>query len=250
MARHAHVLIVRERKSDLAALTAGLEASPFSHTVCENWAGVLPALDPKAPNLVLFLCASITAATLDSCRLLKEGLPGTPVVVSTRHFREVYRLRFMELGADELVPEEDAVELLKQIAARLPVTIEEAQKPEEEEDNPKSEMFFRLKPGDLSNALQFLCMSSRVGRLEFRFEGGRKAELYMADNTVVTARFGESRGTRALALMLSAGESEARFFADEKAPEVDNDRPISQLLLESAVLADEMNNASPNPGLG
>ena len=101
-------------------------------------------------------------------------------------------------------------------------------------------MYLKLKDGELSNALQFLCMSSRKGELSLTFESGKTGNLFLSDNSVVHAQFEAGTGVKAVALMLSQGGAETIFHEGRPVPTRSIELPISQLLLEAAVMSDEV----------
>jgi hypothetical protein len=104
-------------------------------------------------------------------------------------------------------------------------------------------MFFKLQAGELSSALQFLCMTGRQGLLDLNFDGDDKGVMYLDDGTVVHAEFQGITGLDAMAMMVSAGEADAKFIADRKADSSSLEMPISQLLLEATVRGDELRSA-------
>lgn len=105
------------------------------------------------------------------------------------------------------------------------------------------DMFFKLQAGELSSALQFLCMSNRQGLLDLDFNGDDKGLMYLDNGTVIQAEFQGITGLDAMALMVSAGEADAKFIADKKADSSSLEMPISQLLLEATVRGDELRSA-------
>ena len=109
------------------------------------------------------------------------------------------------------------------------------------EEKPSGQMFFELDQGELSNALQFLCMSPRIGRLEVQFEDGDTAQLYLADQTVVHVVADDAQGTQAMASIIRhTGKRRAVFYEGEEPPEKSSAQPLSQFLLEASVMADEL----------
>lgn len=102
-------------------------------------------------------------------------------------------------------------------------------------------MFLKLNDDELSNALQFLCMTSRTGEVELTFDkDGGNAVLHLGDGTVLFAKYGEYKGLEAIARMLKAGAAEASFYEGRVAPGKNIDMPISGILLNASVMGDEM----------
>ncbi len=101
-------------------------------------------------------------------------------------------------------------------------------------------MYLKLKKGELSNTIQFLCMTGRKGELALQFPNGKRAALYLDNKTVVHAQFGNHTGLDALAHMLQQGDADATFYEGKDMPEKTIDMPVSQLLLEASVRSDEM----------
>lgn len=102
-------------------------------------------------------------------------------------------------------------------------------------------MYFQLKHDELSNALQFLCMTSREGEFELKFADNEgEGKLYLGQGTVIHAGFGPHSGVEAVARMLKAGAADAWFFEGRAAPGRDLDMPISSLLINASVMGDEL----------
>lgn len=207
-------------------------------------AAALPGNGEEAPALLLYACDSLSNDYFAALKQMKQQLPSCPLLVYTEKFREITRLRTLELGADDLVPEET---LLKDLDAYLPVDAGgksglEAAEADGENAEGKGRMYFQLNSGELMNALQFLCMTSRVGQLVLTFDSEDKGSIFLNRNTVIHAEFGASTGIEALAKMLGQGQTEALFFDGNEPEKVTNERPLSQVLIEASVMADEMKN--------
>lgn len=102
-------------------------------------------------------------------------------------------------------------------------------------------MFLKLNDDELSNALQFLCMTSRTGELELIFDDDSgKAVLHLGEGTILFARFGKHEGLEAIARMLKSGAAAASFYEGRKAPGKNIDMPISGILLNASVMGDEL----------
>jgi len=122
------------------------------------------------------------------------------------------------------------------VVARTEATLEDMKATPEAK---QGQMYFQLNGDELSNALQFLCMTSREGRLSLRFDSGQSGAIYLDSNTLSHAEFDELEGVEALARMLRGGAMEARFFEGREPARRSNSRGISQVLIEASVLADE-----------
>lgn len=192
------------------------------------------------PNLFLHACDSI--AELPAIRRLKMSMPHCPLVAYTESFREITRLRSMEIGADEMVQ----IEILPQeIIPFLPGGLEAAAQGEQPSAGSattaaKGQMYLQLNVGELSNALQFLCMASRHGQLVLTFGNETKGNAFLKGGSITHAEYQGKKGIEAMALMLSQGETEALFMEGKEAAEQTLQLPISQILLEASVMADEL----------
>ncbi len=101
-------------------------------------------------------------------------------------------------------------------------------------------MHLKLKDDELSNALQFLCMTSREGELTLAFPNGRSGQLFLAEGSVTFAKFGDTTGLEAVARLLKEGAAEASFFEGRDGPPPNLDMPISSLLINATVMGDEL----------
>ncbi len=191
------------------------------------------------PDLFLHACDSI--ADLPAIRRLKMNLPLCPLVAYTENFREITRLRAVEIGADEMVQ----IEVLPQeIVAFLPSDLTEDAGRERygagSETGAKGQMYLQLNVGELSNALQFLCMASRHGQLVLTFGNETKGNVFLKDGSITHADYLNKNGIEAMARMLMQGETEALFMEGREPQEQTIQMPISQILLEATVMADEL----------
>ena len=121
----------------------------------------------------------------------------------------------------------------------------EARGEETETEQVSEAMFLRLKGDELSNALQFLCMTSRRGHLAMTFEDGRKGDIYLGEGTIKHAEIEGKSGLEAVALMLRESGSEVRFFEGRRWPRETLGQSVSQILIEASVMGDEMDEKAP-----
>lgn len=236
-----HVVLVDDKPERGERIRKALQAAKHQVQVT-HLERADPLQEGDTPELILYACDSLSNDYFAAIKLVKQKVPRSPLLVYTEKFREITRLRSLELGADDLVPEET---LLKDIEAYLPVDdggksgLEGAAADTETADG-KERMYFQLNSGELMNALQFLCMTSRVGQLVLTFDSEEKGSIFLNRNTVVHAEFGAATGTEALAKMLGQGQTEALFFDGNEPPAITNERPLSQILIEASVMSDEM----------
>ena len=182
--------------------------------------------------------------------------PTLPLLCYTPRFRETKRTRLIEHGADELVPETNIEALLDDILPQYLqknyVQSKHHDTTEHPSDIPPEDnhtMKFQLTKGEISNVLQFLCTTSREGLLKVFFPDGHKADIHIADKTLTSVDFAGNKGIHALAAMLNKeGERQAYFLEGQKAPEPDHRKPLSQILLEASVIADESQSSPLTPG--
>lgn len=122
-------------------------------------------------------------------------------------------------------------EKLMQVDSRRKATAEE----------PAEAMYLKLNDDELSNALQFLCMTSREGELALNFAAGDvPGQLFLKGGTMVYAQFGKYEGLEAMARMLKKGAADASFFEGRPEPKRNIDMSISGILLNASVMGDEM----------
>ena len=104
---------------------------------------------------------------------------------------------------------------------------------------------FLLRSGELSNAIQFLTMTSRQGELVVQPSGPEgEGKLFFAKGRLCAATFGEYEGIDALARMMNVERAFAVFrdlaVIGKHSPELQR-LSTEQLLIEAAVRADELN---------
>jgi hypothetical protein len=102
---------------------------------------------------------------------------------------------------------------------------------------------FRLDRLELSNAIQFLTMTTRTGILTVIPKTGTESgRLAMVLGRVVHAGFGSHTGVEAVARMMSLMASAATFEDDDSARTTEHSINLAtdQLLIEAAIKADEL----------
>lgn len=243
MTGNVRVFLVGASAAENTTINQELAEAGFKGESCETLDALTEALKAAgSTSVVVCSCRPSLTHTLGVAADLKRERPYLPVVIYDEEVREVARLRCIEQGLDEYVARKElvaTVEFLgKLLATRsMGATLEEIKaKPG---NGRQGEMYFQLNGDELSNALQFLCMTSREGRLSLKFDSGRSGAVFLAQNTLTHAEYEDFEGIEALAKMLSGGSMEARFFEGRKAPRRTNSRPISQVLIEASVMADE-----------
>jgi DNA-binding response OmpR family regulator len=236
----AKILLLDQQSPQGELLQKGLTGAGFEIVCCAVAEELVKQAQDDGVSLVFCAFERVTAAALAQVKLIKLALTRLPVLVCCERFEEVIRLRFMEVGAEDLIPPEAAVQVARETLESLSQSDEpSAAKTVQLRRPAASEMYFQLHVGELSNALQFLCMTSRTGQLLLSLPDGRKGHIFIDNNTVTHAEFGDSKDVDAIAGLLAHGNIEARFFDGGKAPEVTSAKSVSQLLIEASVTADE-----------
>jgi DNA-binding response OmpR family regulator len=240
MAPTATIILVDAQAERRRKLTESLASAKVKLTPAETVEQAVDAARGSPADLLLHACDNLAA--LPSIRRLKLSLPGCPLLVYTENFREITRLRTMEIGADEMVQ----IEVLgREIEPFLPPLTTGTEKGGPAAPaSTKGQMYLQLNAGEISNALQFLCMTSRHGQLVLTFGDETKGVVFLKGNTIVHAEYRGKSGTEAIALMLSQGETEALFLEGMDAQTETIQMPLSQILLEASVLADELSAQS------
>ena len=106
-------------------------------------------------------------------------------------------------------------------------------------------MFFRLNPRELPTAIQFLTSADRSGALEVSIKGEEvPGRIYLDQGQIVHAQYKDHVDIEAIARLINRGRVEAQFFEGELPPVHSITTPPSHVLLEAAVLADEMGTSS------
>ncbi|MDT8389765.1 MAG: DUF4388 domain-containing protein [Lentisphaeria bacterium] len=241
MADNARLIITGETPVEFASLREVLGKAGLTVEAKPDVAAVVAEFKEAPPPRRLLVAHaegdSFTRA-LSEAISLKERYPSLPVVLYAEKVREVSRLRCLEQGLDECVTRDQFVSTVTALARLLPPASPKLSSSGVESKS-TSQMYFQLNGDELSNALQFLCMTSRDGRLKLKFESGGSGSVFIGGGTVIHAEFGDDEGIPAIARMLRSGAMEARFFDGSKAPKVTNTAPISGVLIEASVMADE-----------
>lgn len=101
---------------------------------------------------------------------------------------------------------------------------------------------FRLRRGELSNAIQFLTMTVRTGVLTVASLSGdsETGRLVLVDGRVVHAQFDDCRDVEAVARLMRLETSVAAFEEGVQSTERTMNLATDQLLIEAAVRADEL----------
>ena len=208
----------------------------------QSFEELMRAIAQGLPDLVLVACDVATTEYLDNLARLSARLHGRTLLAYTEHCREVTRLRSIEMGADDMIPIEALLQSVSERVAFIgrAAAAEATGRKVAADAIGRGQMYFQLKANELSNALQFLCMTSRVGQLTLLFQSDEKGHVYLNRNTVVHCEFKSQQGLAALAAILSQGDMEGYFFEGKTALAETLDMPISQLLIEVSVLADEL----------
>ena len=241
-----NIILIDAQPERRKKLADALSSARARLTPTESVEQAVEAAGHSPADLLLHACDNLAA--LPSIRRLKLSLPGCPLVVYTENFREITRLRTMEIGADEMVQVEvlgqEIEPFLPPVPAAPPAGGEAAM-----EDKPavpaapKGQMYLQLNAGEISNALQFLCMTSRHGQLVLTFSNETKGNVFLKRNAIVHADYMGEPGMVAIARMLGQGETEALFLEGIDPVEETIQQPLSQTLLEASVLADELGAA-------
>jgi hypothetical protein len=103
--------------------------------------------------------------------------------------------------------------------------------------------YFRLRKGELGNALQFLTMMNRTGVLETGFGSERSDEdgcVFVEGVRIVHAEYGNFDGVRAIAEMLTLEQLEMTFRESVKTEVHTISCSTDQLMIEAAIQADEL----------
>jgi len=150
---------------------------------------------------------------------------------------------YWETPIEQIIIARDDVPSLPEATPIAPPSIEPiAAAPEPRPEAPTEAAFFaQVGNGELSNVLQYLTFTEHAGRLHVDpGEGHEPGHVFIDSHRVVHAHFDGQDGLPALALLLSLEDGEARFYTSEYARKETLRLPTDQLMLEAAVLADEL----------
>lgn len=242
MADSIRVLLVGGTTDENETLAASFANAGLACIVCRDGSALADSLKAEGQaGVVVCSCKPSLAHALEMAAELKHERPYLPVMLYDESVHEVSRLRCIEHGMDDFVSRDELVEATRVYAdllgkASTDATFEDMKATPEAM---QGQMYFQLNGDELSNALQFLCMTSREGRLSLKFASGRSGAVFLHAGTVSHAEFEDIEGLDALAKMLRGGAMEARFFTGRSPAKQTNSRPISQVLIEASVLADE-----------
>lgn len=107
--------------------------------------------------------------------------------------------------------------------------------------------FTQVGHGELSNVLQYLTFTEHTGRLDIDpGDGCAPGHVFVDSHRVVHAEYEGQSGLRALALLLQLEGGKARFYIGYSATEETLTLPTDQLMLEAAILADELAQGNPS----
>ncbi len=233
------------------ALTQGVENAGYRVDPVPDYGQVRLDAGKKAAAVLCAAAPGLNEA-LAFCAELRHGTSeaSPPLLVYAAEMEEILRLRFLEAGADRVVPAEEVVPALAQCvppgkggAGRrgggggvgAETTIKEGT---------RSQMFFRLDHGELANALQFLSTTKRTGELRIETRGRKNREIvgriFLDKGNLLHAECGEERGTEAMAALLTMEKVEARLFEKEATEERTLKGTTDHILIQASVLADEL----------
>jgi CheY-like chemotaxis protein len=242
MAEAANVVLIEADGRSAQHRAKGLRAAGFRVSAHRDASALNGAAAGDAPCLVLCACATYSPDGVELLRGVRAACPAIPVILFAERFREVSRLRYMEQGAFDVIPAKALLETVRGTVDRLVAAQPATAKAVAAEEPPQNgQMYFRLTPGEVGNAIQFLCGTSRAGELLLTFPSGTRGRVFIARDTIVHAEFDGADGVDALARMLTFAEMELRFFEGREAPaETIGGRSVSQVLVEASFLADEL----------
>lgn len=111
----------------------------------------------------------------------------------------------------------------------------------------ESAYFAHVGHGELSNVLQYLTFTEHSGRLDVDPEDGHSTgHVFLDRHRVIHAEYEGQNGLNALALLLQLECGSARFYIGDAGTEETLTLPTDQLMLEAAVLADELGQSNPS----
>lgn len=109
------------------------------------------------------------------------------------------------------------------------------------EDDRARRLTFELEIGELPNVLQFLSTDRRTGKLDLTVRNQPNAGyVFFDEGAVYLARYRNYDGVEALARVVNGGRVRAVFTNGARSSEKNVDIPVSALLLEVLVRADEL----------
>ena len=170
---------------------------------------------------------------------LREHDSTLPLIVSRDVINDEERLNLVELGADDVISTDQLQKYMSLIFKRNNIsTVKDVNHLMDTSDDDAG-MKIVLKKHDLSNIIQFLTMSRRIGKLEITFNNSNRNGFLITDeNGLVDAETEGKTGIPAIALMLQSGEGTGRFFDGVEADKTTLSGPIDHILLEASMIAD------------
>lgn len=234
----ANILVIDSDARRLQETAAALRQSGAETQVAATPGEAWPLLDGQPPPDLVVLAGTPDAMTAiaDFCARLKTTPgPAKPLFAYVPGDNEAGRLHLLENGADEAVTGPAWLTELRAVVA--------GGRPDQPAAG-QQQMFFKLKTGELGNVLQFLNFSARNGRLDITFANDHgSGHLYLAQGEVIHAECAGLTGLEAIAEMLGQGDAEGQFFETNILPSPEMALPLSQLMIEATVLADENREA-------
>ncbi|MDT8391212.1 MAG: SUMF1/EgtB/PvdO family nonheme iron enzyme [Lentisphaeria bacterium] len=121
-----------------------------------------------------------------------------------------------------------------------------ARPPHETSEDRARRLTFELEIGELPNVLQFISTDKRTGILELTVQNQPNAGcVFFKGGEVYLAKYHHYEGVEALARVVNTGRVRAVFTNDVTTREKNISMPVSSLLLEVLVRADELAAESP-----
>ncbi len=234
----ANILVIDSDSRRLQETAAALRQTGAKTQTIATAAEAESLLNGQSPPDVIVVAGTPDAMTgmADFCARLKTTASTAKTIFAyVPGDHEAGRLRLLENGADDAVTGSAWLTELRTVVTGGRI------------DSPttgQQPMFFKLKTGELGNVLQFLNFSARNGRLDLTFandHGG--GHLYLAQGEVIHAECGGLADLEALAEMLGQGDAEGQFFETSTLPPPEMTLPLSQVMIEATVLADENREA-------
>jgi DNA-binding response OmpR family regulator len=234
----ANILVIDSDSRRLQETAAALRQSGAETQTVATTAEAGPLLTAQPPPDVVVVAGTPDAMVgiADFCARLKTAASTVKTLFAyVPGDQEAGRLRLLENGADDVVTGPAWLTELRTVVAGGRADSQAAG---------QQQMFFKLKTGELGNVLQFLNFSARNGRLDITFandHGG--GHLYLAQGEVIHAECAGLTGMEAIAEMLGQGDAEGQFFETSALPPPEMALPLSQVMIEATVLADENREA-------
>ena len=105
---------------------------------------------------------------------------------------------------------------------------------------------FTLNKSELPNLIQFMAATNRTGKLSLEFlRSGKRGAVYFREGAITNIRYDNFQGKDGLARMINEGTAETSFVEDLFPLETNVVMDASGLILEAAVLADELASQEP-----